>query len=156
MNEQKDPDLYYPQFSKDVNPAVAESIRTLFDHVYLVVGKKGKGVVHDQLKVKQNLDLTARGAQIKIKECDGCAAGQTSDASMGTATLIAGTIEVRNSLIKNKTRIVLTPQNAGTAQGNLWVSARKPGESFTITSSNAGDDREVMWLLIQPSGLNES
>lgn len=73
-----------------------------------------------------------------------------SNAAMGTATLVAGTVTVSNTLVTANSRVFLTGQNAGTAQGSLYISARSAGVSFTITSTNASDDRSVAYMIVEP------
>lgn len=67
----------------------------------------------------------------------------------GTATLSSGTITVNTAAITDDSVIILTPQNAGTAQGSIYISARVAGTSFTITSTNGSDDRLVGWQIIK-------
>lgn len=70
---------------------------------------------------------------------------------MGVTALVAGTIVVPNSTVTATSRIFLTAQDAGTAQGALYVSARVAGTSFTITSTNILDDRSVAYLIVEPN-----
>lgn len=69
--------------------------------------------------------------------------------SMGAATLVAGTVTVSNTRVKADSRIILTGQNSSGTHGELTVSARVVGTSFTITSSNAADTRDVAWLILE-------
>lgn len=71
--------------------------------------------------------------------------------SMGVATLAAGTVTVANTRVQANSRILLTGQNSSGTHGELTVSARVAGTSFTITSSNAADTREIAWLILEPS-----
>lgn len=76
-----------------------------------------------------------------------------ANAAMGTATLVAGTIAVANTLVTANSRIFLTSQdpNAGT-QGPVFVSARTAGVSFTITSTiGALDTAIVAWEIKEPN-----
>lgn len=66
----------------------------------------------------------------------------------GTATLSSGTATVNTPTVTATSRIILTAQDAGTAQGSLYISARVAGTSFTITSTNGSDDRTVAWQII--------
>lgn len=71
--------------------------------------------------------------------------------SMGTATLASGTVTVFNSSVMATTNIFLTAQETGAFTGNLRVSARAPGVSFTISSSVNTDSALVAWLFVQPA-----
>lgn len=66
----------------------------------------------------------------------------------GTATLSGGTIVVNTAAVTATSRIILTPQNVGSAQGSVYISARTAGTSFTITSTNASDDRLIAWQIV--------
>jgi hypothetical protein len=71
--------------------------------------------------------------------------------SMGVATLVAGTVTVSNTRVQANSRIFLTGQNSSGTHGELAVSARAAGTSFTITSSNAADTRDIAWMIIEPA-----
>lgn len=74
-----------------------------------------------------------------------------SNARMGTAVLVAGTVTVANTSVTANTRIFMDGQNTSGTAGELSVSARTAGTSFVITSSNVADTRTVAWLLIEPA-----
>lgn len=71
--------------------------------------------------------------------------------SMGVATLAAGTVTVANTRIQATSRIMLTGQNSSGTHGELTVSARVVGTSFTITSTSGADTRSVAWLIVEPA-----
>lgn len=75
-----------------------------------------------------------------------------SNTRMGTATLVAGTVTVENTLVTDDSIILVTTQGlaAGT-EGFPIVSARTAGTSFTILSSQATDVAEVGWLILEPA-----
>jgi hypothetical protein len=73
-----------------------------------------------------------------------------ANARMGTVSLTAGTATVSNTSVTANTRIFLTVQSLGGNLGIHYVSARVPGTSFTITSSDIGDTSTIAWLLIEP------
>lgn len=73
-----------------------------------------------------------------------------SNALMGTATLSSGTVVVNNTAVTANSRIFLTAQNAGSAQGSLYISARVAATSFTISSTSGTDDRLVAYLIMEP------
>lgn len=82
---------------------------------------------------------------------DGFKVTEGSDEAMGVATLTAGTVTVSTAKVTANSRIFLTGQNSSGTHGELTVSARSVGVSFTITSSSGSDTRSVAWLLVEPS-----
>lgn len=98
------------------------------------------------------LTLPTVGTGILIKE--------GTNATMGQATLVAGTVTVSTTKVTGNSRIMLTAQNnSGTEYGIVKVSARASGTSFTITSYRgnntttvaAGDTSNVAWQIIEPA-----
>jgi hypothetical protein len=89
------------------------------------------------------LNLGTAGGGVAVKE--------GTDARMGVATLVGGTVTVANESVTADTRIFLTAQNTGGTPGALRVSARVAGTSFTITSSSGADTSTVAWLLVEPA-----
>lgn len=76
-----------------------------------------------------------------------------TNATMGVATLVAGTVVVNTTKVTANSRIFLTAQVLGTitvGQG-LAVSARTAGTSFTILSQSALDTSTVAWLIMEPA-----
>jgi hypothetical protein len=98
-----------------------------------------------------NITLGTAGGGLKIKE--------GSNARMGQATLVNGTVTVSNTSVTASTRIFLTRAvNGGTTIGVLGVGTVVAATSFVIESStltagvlSADDDSTVNWLLIEPS-----
>lgn len=74
-----------------------------------------------------------------------------TNATMGTAVLVAGTKTVSNTKVTLSSRIFLTTQVPGGTPGAVYISARTLATSFTITSTNGADTSTVGWLLIEPS-----
>lgn len=85
--------------------------------------------------------VAGKGLQIK----------EGSNAKMGANTLVAGTVTVSTTAVTANSRILLTGQNSSGTHGELTVSARTAGTSFTITSSNGADTRSVAWMLVEPA-----
>lgn len=85
----------------------------------------------------------ALGAGLKVKE--------GTNATMGLATLAAGTVVVNTTKVTATSRIHLTGQADGGTPGWQRVSARTAGTSFTITSSSATDTSTVAWIIIEPA-----
>lgn len=93
----------------------------------------------------QRLTLTPAGSGIFIKE--------GTNACMGVATLVGGTVVVSTTKVTANSRIFLTAQSLGTitvGQG-LAVSARTAGTSFTILSQSALDTSVVAWEIKEPA-----
>lgn len=84
------------------------------------------------------------GKGLKVKE--------GTNARMGVATLVGGTVVISTTAVTANSRILLTSQapNAGTP-GFLRISARTAGTSFTILSSNAADTSTVAWMIVEPA-----
>lgn len=74
-----------------------------------------------------------------------------SNARMGTATLVAGTVTVNTTAVTANSRVFLTAQTTGAGPGALRISARVAGTSFTITSTNAADTSSVAWMIVEPA-----
>lgn len=68
----------------------------------------------------------------------------------GRATLSGGTVTVNDANVTANSRIFLTHAVIAGSHGWLHVSARVSGTSFTITSSNGGDNSQVDWMMIEP------
>lgn len=87
------------------------------------------------------LDTAGRG--LKIKE--------GSNARMGVATLVGGTVTVANTSVTANSRIFLTGQADGGTPGAVRVSSRVAGTSFTITSTNGADTSTIAFHIVEPS-----
>lgn len=74
-----------------------------------------------------------------------------SNAKMGTATLVAGTVTVNTTAVSANSRILLTINNPGGTPGAVYVSARTAGTSFTITSTSGADTSDVVWAIFEPA-----
>lgn len=96
-------------------------------------------------KVDGNLTLVSAGNGILIKE--------GTNATMGVATLVAGTVTVSTTKVTANSRILLTGQNLGTITVPVGyaVSARTAGTSFTILSANVVDTSTVAWVILEPA-----
>jgi hypothetical protein len=87
--------------------------------------------------------ITTLGKGLSIKE--------GSNARMGTATLVGGTLTVNTTAVTANSRIFLTCQTPGGTPGFLYVSARSASTSFTITSGSGTDTSTVAWLIVEPA-----
>lgn len=68
----------------------------------------------------------------------------------GTATLVAGTVVVSDANVTASSIFTLTGQNSSGTHGELTISARSAGVSFTISSSSGTDTRAIGWTMIEP------
>ncbi len=88
-----------------------------------------------------SLDLVGMGFKIK----------EGTNAAMGLATLVGGTLVVNTTKVTANSRIFLTGQGGNVANlGTYNVTARTAGTSFTITSSNVLDTNTVAWQIVEP------
>jgi hypothetical protein len=92
-----------------------------------------------------NLCMALPGSQIQLKE--------GADAMQGLGTTAGdGSVTVLNNLVTPDTRIMFSIQEGPAPLGIFYVSARVPGVSFTIASTNLGDNgRNVAWQLWEPA-----
>ena len=97
----------------------------------------------DNLATDDNLILTTAGRSLRIKE--------GTNACMGRATLVGGTVTVNTTAVSANSEIFLTCQTPGGTPGFLRVSARVAGTSFTILSSSGTDTSVVAWMIVEPS-----
>jgi hypothetical protein len=89
-----------------------------------------------------NLLIKTAGKGIQIKE--------GSNARMGVAILVGGTITVSNTSVTADTRLFVSRSTTGGTLGHLYTTL-SVGTGFTVNSSEAGDTSTVNWLLIEPS-----
>lgn len=76
-----------------------------------------------------------------------------ANATMGVATLVAGTVVVATTKVTANSRIQLTAQVLGTVTvpKAIAVTARTAATSFTITSADATDTSTVAWQIVEPA-----
>lgn len=85
-----------------------------------------------------------------VLETDELKVVESTNGSMGVATLVNGAVTVSNTRVTANTRIFLSVQSPGGTPGSpLRISARVAGTSFTISTA-AGDTSTVAWLLVEP------
>lgn len=89
-----------------------------------------------------NMQFKVAGKGIAIRE--------GSNARMGVATLVGGTVTVTNTVPSASSRIFLSHATTGGVIGTLTYTI-SAGVSFTINSSAATDTSTVNWLIIDPS-----
>lgn len=71
-----------------------------------------------------------------------------SNAKIGTATLVGGTVTVANTSVTANSRIFYSVSTAGGTQGNLRYT-KSAGTSFTITSTSATETSTVDWFIVE-------
>lgn len=90
------------------------------------------------------------GQAVSARVFGGARIGWTPSAARGTAVLVAGTVLVSTTAVTANSIILLTGQNTSGVAGELTISARVAGTSFTITSGNVADTRTIGWLIFEP------
>jgi hypothetical protein len=91
------------------------------------------------------IELPVAGSGIQIKE--------GTNATMGIATLVAGTVTISTTKVTANSRIFVTRQTtAGTLGTSIDVTARTAGTSFTLTSNGSIlDTSTVAWVIVEPN-----
>lgn len=92
-----------------------------------------------------HIAITTAGKGLQIKE--------GSNAKMGQATLVAGTVTVSNTSITANSRIQLTIASLGTVTipTTVAVTSLTVATSFVITSANAIDTSVINWIIFEPA-----
>lgn len=121
-----------------VQRAAAEVVRVINPDWFCDVG----------LLAKNNGDTcqnTAAGTGVLpgpgVLICDGTTWRQAATAAVksSTATLVAGTVTISDAQITSTSIIRVTGRTVSGTPGALFVSAKSPGVSFTVSSTNAAD-----------------
>lgn len=96
----------------------------------------------DALEVTGNLELTTAGNKIKI------ATG--SNASVGTATLVAGTVTVNTTAVTTSSIIFISYNTLAGTPGSIEAPTASivNGTSFVINSSSVVDTSTVNWWIV--------
>jgi len=106
---------------------------------------QGGTTLTDSVKITgANLHILQAGGGLYVKE--------GTNATMGIATLVAGTVVVNTTKVTANSRIFITRQTLGTilVTVDVSVTARTAGTSFTITSADITDTSTVAWFLVEP------
>lgn len=102
----------------------------------------GTGTPTDSLDVNGN---------IRISGVKGLKINEGTNATMGTATANGVTnVVVATTKVTATSRIFLTAQTAGAGPGELYITARTAGTSFSFKSTSATDNSTVAWIIIEP------
>lgn len=100
---------------------------------------------NSELAATLTLSSASRFATAGVKIVEG------TNATMGIATLVAGTVTVNTTAVTANSRIQLTHQNNAGTPDFVSVTARVAGTSFTITSGNAADTSDIAWMIVEPA-----
>lgn len=106
----------------------------------------GGTTLTDSMKLDgSDLKLLVAGGGLYVKE--------GTNATMGVATLVAGTVVVSTTKVTANSRIFITRQTLGTIAipVDVSVTARTAATSFTITSADVTDTSTVAWMIVEPS-----
>jgi hypothetical protein len=106
------------------------------------VGSSASFVISDATTINGNFTLGTAGNGLLIKE--------GTNATMGTATLVGGTVVVNTTKATASSRIFLTVKTAGGTQGFLSYTV-SAGTSFTITSTSGTETSTVSWFIVEPA-----
>lgn len=95
------------------------------------------------LRVDGDIDIDTEGAGLKIKE--------GSNAKLGAATLVGGSVTVTTTAVHSTSRVFVTANSSSSGHGALWVENVVAETSFDIKSTNILDDAMVAWVIFDPS-----
>lgn len=91
-----------------------------------------------------DISLLSSGKTLKFKEGG-------PDATAGLVTLSAGSKVVETSSFQSTSRVLCFAQSVGASRGELSITDKINGVSFTISSDSNGDDRDVYWIILDQS-----
>lgn len=118
------------------------------DNIIFSMGKTNGNISLGLFGTSTPTEATTRLDFATVGETMGFKTG--TNATIGTATLAAGTITISTTAITANSMIVLSvPRGTVTNLGALYESARTAGTSFTITSANILDTATFDWHLIE-------
>lgn len=102
--------------------------------------------------ITNNFAIRSNGSLCLAVAGNGLLIKEGTNATMGVATLSAGTIVVSTNKVTANSRIYVSV-NGGTVTnvGAPYISARTAGTSFTISSTNVIDSSNVAWVIIEPA-----
>lgn len=83
--------------------------------------------------------VVGKGLQVK----------EGTDAKLGVATLVAGTVTVTNTSVTANSRIFITANSTSTSHGSLAVENIVVATSFDINSTDILDDATVAWMIVE-------
>ncbi len=109
--------------------------------------------VYDGAAWKLRVRVPTTGGLVLPTIGDGLQLKEGSNATMGVATLVGGTVVVSTTKVTANSRIFLTVQSLGTVAvaSGIAVTARTGGTSFTITASAPTDTSVIAWMIVEPA-----
>lgn len=90
-----------------------------------------------------NFSVNTAGKSVRIKE--------GSNACMGQAVLVAGTVTVSTTAVTANSRIHLTRAVTGGTVGHLRINSISAGTNFVITSSSGTETSTINWIMFEPA-----
>jgi len=87
------------------------------------------------------ISLTVAGTGLSLKE--------GTNASMGRAVLVGGTVTVNTTFVESSSEIFLTNRITGGTPGLLSVGTVTNGTSFVINSASGTDTSTISWLIVR-------
>jgi hypothetical protein len=104
-------------------------------------------------------DLTNVTTDVKLTTVgNGMYIAEGANATMGVATLVAGSKVVSTTKVTANSRIFTSIQSLGTVTvpKGIGVTARTAGTSFTLTSSDNTDTSVLAWMIVEPAAVYPS
>lgn len=125
----------------NATPIVQPANTVAIDTLLVNMGARASGGVS---LFDTDVKLSTVGTGLYVKE--------GTNATLGTATLVAGTVTISTTKITANSRIFYNIQGGTlTNLGVHYVSARTAGTSFVISSLNILDASTIAWFLVEPS-----
>jgi len=118
---------------------------------FYILTRNGADAMVERLRIASSGATTLNGALTLAAAGNGLLIKEGTNATLGTATLVAGTVVVSTTKVTAASRIQLTGNSDGGTPGWLRVSARAAGTSFTVTSSSGADTGTVGWVIVEPA-----
>lgn len=119
-----------------------------------IEGASSASVTGANLALWVDAGTTRFDGDVKLNDAgNGIYIKEGTNATMGTATLVAGTVTVSTTKVTASSRIFLTIQSLGTVTvpSTIGITTRTAGTSFTITSTSAVDTSVIAWVIFEPA-----
>lgn len=115
---------------------------------FLLPDASGTGVVTNGTN---SGNIVATGFFIVDTAGGGLSIKEGSDAMLGTATLVAGTVTVSTAAVTANSRIFVFVQTPGGTQGHLSIGTVTASTSFVINSTSGSETSTVAWWIVEPA-----
>ncbi|HQK38540.1 MAG TPA: hypothetical protein PLO52_00320 [Flavobacterium alvei] len=136
-----------------IAPTLVETSGTIVDSSNVYINAAPTGGTSNKYAFWVDSGTSRFDGDVKLNDAgNGLYIKEGTNATMGVATLVAGTVTVNTTKVTANSRIFLTV-NGGTLTnvGAQYVSARTAGTSFTITSLNVLDTSQTAWMIVEPA-----